>query len=149
MVDYATRYPEAVSLKNIETKTVAEVLLDMYSRLGIPAELLSDLGKQFVSKCMEEVSRLLSIKELTTALYYPICNELVKSFNGALKKMLRRLCNEQPCQWHCFVKPLLFGYREVSQQATGFSPFKLLHGRTVHGTVQILKELWMEETDGT
>ena len=31
LVDYATRYSEAVSLKNINTETVAEALLDMYS----------------------------------------------------------------------------------------------------------------------
>ena len=62
LVVYATRYPEAVPLKNIEIETVAEALLDMYSRLGIPEEVLSDLGTQFVSKCMEEVSRSLSKK---------------------------------------------------------------------------------------
>ena len=62
IVDYATRYPEAVPLKNIETETVVEALLSTYSRLGIPEEFLSDLGTQFVSKCVEEVSRLLSIK---------------------------------------------------------------------------------------
>ena len=56
LVDYATRYPEAVLLKNIDIATVAEVLLNMYSPLGIPEEVLSDLGRQFVSKCMEEVS---------------------------------------------------------------------------------------------
>ena len=39
LVDYATRYPEAVPLKNIDTETVAEALLDMYSRLGIPEEV--------------------------------------------------------------------------------------------------------------
>ena len=33
LVDYATRYPEAVPLRNIDTETVAEALLDMYSRL--------------------------------------------------------------------------------------------------------------------
>ena len=51
-MDCATRYPEAVPLKNIETKTVAEALMDMYSRLGIPKEVLSDLGTQFMSKCI-------------------------------------------------------------------------------------------------
>ena len=95
LVDYATRYPEAVPLKNIETETVAEAMLDMCSRLGIPEEVLSDLGTQFVSKCMEEISRLLSTKRLTTTPYHPICNGLVERFNGTLKKMLRRLCNEQ------------------------------------------------------
>ena len=149
LVDYPTRYPEAVTLKNIETETVPEALLDMYSRLGIPEEVLSDLGIQFVSKCMEEVSRLLSIKRLTTTPYHPICNGLVERFNGTLEKMLRRLCNEQPSQWHRFVNPLLFAYREAPQEATGFSPFELLYGRTVSGPVQILKELWTGDTDGT
>ena len=141
LVDYATRYPEAVPLKSIETETMAEALRDMYSRLEIPEEVLSDLGTQFVSKCMEEVSKLLSIKRLTTTPYHPICNGLVERFNGTLKKMLRRLYNEQPRQWHRFVNPLLFAYKEAPQEATGFSPFELLYGRTVRGPVQILKEL--------
>ena len=36
LVDYATRYPKAVPLKNIDTETVAEALLDVYSRVGVP-----------------------------------------------------------------------------------------------------------------
>ena len=31
LVNYATRYPEAVPLKIIDTETVAEALLDLYS----------------------------------------------------------------------------------------------------------------------
>ena len=92
----------------------------MYSRLRIPKEVLSDLGTQFVSKCTEEVSRLLSIKRLTTTPYHPISNGLVESFNGRFKEMLRRLCNEQPRQWHCFVNHLLFAYREAPQEALEF-----------------------------
>ena len=113
LVDYATRYPEAVLLKNIDIETVAEALLDMYSRLGIPEKVLRDQGTQFVSSCMKEVSRLLSINRLTTTPYHPISNGLVERFNGTLKKMLRRLCSEQPRQWHRFINPLLFAYREA------------------------------------
>ena len=36
LVDYATKYSEAVPLKRIESNTVAEVLLDIYSRLSVP-----------------------------------------------------------------------------------------------------------------
>ena len=147
LVDYATRYPEAVPLKNIDTETAAEAMLDMYSRLGIPEEVLSDQGTQFVSSCMQEVSRLLSINRRTMTPYHRICNGLVERFNGTLKKMLQRLCSEQPRQWHRFINPLLFAYREASQEATGFSPFELLYGRTVRGPVQILKKLWTKETD--
>ena len=78
LVDYATRYPEAVPLKKISTEAVAEALLDIYIRLGIPEEVLTDQGTQFMSECMEEVSRLLSIKGLTSMPYYPICNRLVE-----------------------------------------------------------------------
>ena len=145
LVDYATRYPEAVPLKKIDTETVAEALLDMYSRIGVPEEVLSDLGTQFTSDCMKEVSRLLSIRRLTTSPYHPACNGLVEKFNGTLKRMLRRLCHEQPRQWHRYINPLLFAYREARQEATGFSPFELLYGRTVRGPVQILKELWSKE----
>ena len=81
--------------------------------------------------------------------YHSICNGLVKNFNVTLKKMQRRLCNEQPRQWHRFVNPLLLAYREAPQEATGFSPFELLYGRTVRGPVQILKEMWTGETDRT
>ena len=105
LVDFATRYHKAVPLKDIETETVVEALLDMYSCLGIPEEVLSDLGTQFVSKCMEEISRLPFIKRLTAMPYHPICNGLVKRLNSTLKKMLRRLCNGQPHQWHRFVNP--------------------------------------------
>ena len=48
-----------------------------------------------------------------------------------------------------FVNPLLFAYTNAPQEATGFSLFELLYGRTVRGPVQILKELWTGETDGT
>jgi len=86
LVDYATRYPEAVALKYIDTETVAEALVDMYSRLGVLEEVFSNLSTQFVSGCMQEVSRLLSIKYLVTLPYHPICNRLCERFNGSLKK---------------------------------------------------------------
>ena len=50
LVDYATRYPEAVPLKKITTEAVAEALLDIYSRVGIPEDqrrLLKDLVRRY------------------------------------------------------------------------------------------------------
>ena len=147
LVDYATRYPEAVPLKNIDTETVAEALVDIFSRLGIPEEILRDLGTQFVSDCMKEVARLLSIKQLTTTPYHPMCNGMTEKFNGTLKTTLKRLCSEQPKLSHCYINPLLFAYCEVAQESTGFSPFELLYGRAVRGPMFILKELWTKEVE--
>jgi len=74
VVDYATRYPEAVPLKNISTITVAEALVSIFSRVGIPQEILSDQGTQFTSNLMKEVGRLFSSKQLTTTPYHPQSN---------------------------------------------------------------------------
>ena len=93
LVDYATRYPEAVPLKRIDTETVAEALVDIFSRLGVPEEILSDQGTPFISDWMKEVCRLLGVIQSTTTPYHPMCNGLVEKFNGTLKKMLKRLCN--------------------------------------------------------
>ncbi|XP_072015789.1 uncharacterized protein [Amphiura filiformis] len=142
LVDYATRYPEATPLKSIDTETVAEALLTIYSRLGIPKEVLTDLGTQFVSNLMKEVNRLLSIRNLTTTPYHAMANGLVERYNGTLKQMLKRMCQERPKDWDRYIAPLLFAYRETPQESTGFSPFELLYGRTVRGPMTILKELW-------
>ena len=55
LVDYATRYPEAIALKGISTEEVAEALTKIFSRVGIPSTVLSDQGSQFVEDVMQEV----------------------------------------------------------------------------------------------
>ena len=147
LADFATRYPEAVSLKTIDAETVAEALVNILSQLGVPEVILRDLGTQFVSDCVKEVTRLLSIKQITTTLYHPMCNGLADKFIGTMKLIVKRLCSEQPRQWHRFINPLLFAYREVPKEFTGFSPFELLYGRTVRGRMTILKELWTKEVE--
>ena len=74
LVDYANRYPEAVPLNKITTEAEAEALLDIYSKVGIPGEVMMEQRTQFMSKCIQEVSRLLSIKGLTSTQYHPIHN---------------------------------------------------------------------------
>ena len=142
LVDYATRYPEAVALAKIGTETVAEALLGIFARVGFPQEILSDNGTQFVSQVMQEVARLISVKQLFSSPYHPMANGLCERFNGTLKKMLLRLCSEQPREWDRYLEPLLFAYREIPQESTGYSPFELLYGRTVRGPMAILRELW-------
>ncbi|XP_064486070.1 uncharacterized protein LOC135398614 [Ornithodoros turicata] len=99
LMDYATRFPEAVALPSIETERVAEALVNIFSRVGVPEEVLSDRGTNFTSGLMKEVARLLSLRRLTTTPYHPMANGLVEKFNGTLKTMLRRMCAERPRDW--------------------------------------------------
>jgi hypothetical protein len=145
MVDYATRFPEATPLKRIDAETVAEALWTMWSRLGIPKTVLSDQGSQFTSQCMREVHKLLAVKGQTTTPYHAQCNGLVERFNGTLKSMLRKMASEKPGTWDRYIPALLFAYREVPQESTGFSPFELIYGRTVRGPMAVLRDLWTQE----
>ena len=74
LVDAATRYPEAVALKSISTEAVAEALMEIFYRLGIPDEILSDLGIQVTSKVIRETMRLLSVSQLHSTLHHPQTN---------------------------------------------------------------------------
>ena len=42
IMDFATRYPEAIPLRRIDAAAVAEALCGVFTRLGIPEEILSD-----------------------------------------------------------------------------------------------------------
>lgn len=53
MVNYATKYTEYVALPCIENELVAEALVEIFCRVGVPDEMLSDCGSQFTSEVMK------------------------------------------------------------------------------------------------
>ncbi|XP_076461743.1 LOW QUALITY PROTEIN: uncharacterized protein LOC143294197 [Babylonia areolata] len=144
VVDYATRYPEAVPLKTVEATTVAEALWEVWTRVGVPSEILTDCGTQFMSDVMKQMERLLSIRGLATTPYHAQGNGLVERYNGVLKTALRKL-TQKPKQWDRYIPALLFAYREATRESLGFSPFELLYGRTVRGPLSVLRHLGIDE----
>ncbi len=99
LVDYATRYPEAVALRNISAKSVAEALFSMISRVGIPKEILTDQGMAFMSRTIRELYELLGIKSIRTSVYHPQTDGLVERFNRTLKTMIRKFIHEDAKNW--------------------------------------------------
>uniref|UniRef100_A0A669EUZ0 Gypsy retrotransposon integrase-like protein 1 n=1 Tax=Oreochromis niloticus TaxID=8128 RepID=A0A669EUZ0_ORENI len=147
--DYATRYPEAFPLRSVKARQVANCLLQLFSRVGIAKEVLTDCGTNFQSKFLQQVYRLFGIKGIKTTPYHPQSDGLVERFNQTLKNMLRKFVTETGSDWDQWLPYLLFAYREVPQASTGFSPFELLYGRQVRGPLDLLKEQWENpEPDG-
>ena len=136
--DYATRYPEAVPLRTINAENIAEELVKFFSRVGIPKEILTDQGSNFVSQLLTEIYRLLHIHPIRTTPYHPQTDGLVERFNKTLKSLLRKTAVDVGKDWDKLLPYLLFAYREVPQASTGFSPFELLYGRAVRGPLDIL-----------
>jgi len=66
--------------------------------------------------------------------------------HGTLKSMLRKFVDSGRKDWDEYLPYLLFAYREVPQESTSFSPFKLLYGRSVRRPLDVLREAWTGET---
>uniref|UniRef100_A0A8C5C6I6 Gypsy retrotransposon integrase-like protein 1 n=1 Tax=Gadus morhua TaxID=8049 RepID=A0A8C5C6I6_GADMO len=142
VVDYATRYPEALPLRAATAKAVARELMLLFSRVGIAKEVLTDQGSCFMSRVMKEVLSLLQVKQLRTSVYHPQTDGLVERFNKTLKQMLKKVMQADGKNWDQLLPHVLFAVREVPQASTGFSPFELLYGRRPHGILDITKEAW-------
>ena len=59
--DYATRYPEAFPLQSINTQKLISALVQLFSRAGIPEEILTDQGTNFTSRLMGQLHKELGI----------------------------------------------------------------------------------------
>lgn len=91
--------------------------MDVFSRVDVPGEMLTDMGNQFTLSLMKKISRQLCFWQLTSSLYHPICNGLVECINGSLKQMLRRPCAERIKDWDRYINPLLFAYKKILQES--------------------------------
>ena len=140
--DYSTRYPEAIPLRNIDAEHIAEELIKVFARVGIPEEILTDQGSNFTSKLLSELYRLLKIQAVRTSPYHPQSDGLVERFNQTLKMMLRKFVTKEGKDWDKLLPYVLFAYREVPQASTGFSPFELIYGWKVRGPMAVLREAW-------
>ena len=143
LIDYASRWVEAVPLRTTTSTVIAEELLNIFSRIGIPKILVSDGGPQFTSSTMEEVLSIVGICHNVTSPYHPEANGLCERVNGTIKSMLRKLADDNPKSWDRLLQFVLFAYREVPQETTGFSPFALVYGREARGPVAVVKDLWL------
>lgn len=145
ILDYATRYPEAIPLRKATSRQIAKELFLLFTSMGIPKEILTDQGSPFMSRVMKELCALLKIKQLRTLVYHPQTDGLVERFNKTLKSMLRKAVGEDGRNWDQLLPYLLFAVREVPQSFTGFSPFELLLSYRPRGLLDIAKEAWEEQ----
>jgi transposase InsO family protein len=75
------------------TKTI-EVLRSIFSRNGIPAQIVSDNGSQFSSDEFATLMRRNGIKHFKSAPYHPATNGLTERFSHTFKKSMRAMKDE-------------------------------------------------------
>lgn len=142
IVDYVTRYPDAIPLQGMQVSGMARALVQMFSRVGIPKEILTDQGTSFTSNLMQQLCRLLQIKQIFTTNYHPQTDGLVERMNQTIKGLLRKALDAFPRQWDHLIDPLLFTLQEAPQFSTGFPPFDLVYGWKPRSLLWCLQEGW-------
>ena len=129
-VDYLTKWPEAFALPDQKAQTIAQVFCEqIICRHGIPEQLLSDRGSNFLSELMLAICEILGVQKINTSGYHPQTDGLVEKFNSTLTNMIAKACAQRPFDWDQQLPFLLFAYRTSAQESTKEAPFYLLYGR--------------------
>ena len=85
----STRFPEAISLRPIKTKTIVKALVKFFTLLGLPKSVQSDQGSNFMSGTFQEVMHELRIIQYKSSAYHPESQGALERFLQTLKNMIR------------------------------------------------------------
>ena len=128
--DYFTRYAETGALKTGTAEDVSDYFLqNIILRHGSPHIVLSDQGRQFMSKLFSQVTFLCDAVHKRTTPYHPQTNGLTERMNKTLAEMISMYINEKHDNWDAILPYVTFAYNTSIQSTTGYSPHFLMYGR--------------------
>ncbi|XP_076037750.1 uncharacterized protein LOC143023126 [Oratosquilla oratoria] len=136
----ATRYAEAIPLSNIKAKTITKALMSYFSKMGMPREVQSDRGTNFLSGIFKGALENFDIKHVVASAYHPQSQGSLERFHGTLKRMIRAFILEFERDWDEGIDLLLYASRITTHEGLGFSPFYLMFGRAPREPLAALYE---------
>ena len=101
---------------------------EVIARHGAPRVLLSDRGKDFLSKVVADVCKIFQIHNVNTSSYHPQTDGLVERFNSTLCQSLSMYVSKNQKDWDDFIPLVLFAHRTSVLEVIGDSPFYVLYG---------------------
>ncbi|TPP61406.1 Retrovirus Pol polyprotein from transposon [Fasciola gigantica] len=143
MVDYFTKWCEAIAMPNQEAVTIVTVIVNEWiSRYGAPSIIHSDQGPSFDGLLLRELCRFLGIQKTRTTPYHPQGNELVERTNRTLKDILRSFVEQSNShKWDEVLPRCLLAYRGLRHTSTGFTPAHLTFGRELRLPAEVVTPL--------
>ena len=132
IVESLSRNPEIIPLKTQEASEVAKALWEStICRYGAPVSLVSDRGKNFTSRLVASLCKLLNVARVHTSAYHPQTNSACERYNAEILKCLRSYCEKQE-DWVDYLPSIAAAYRATpSISSTEMSPFMVMYGRTM------------------
>ena len=128
-VDYFMKWVEAIpTVKSDGEETTHFIFNQIIIRFGILRELVTDHGRNFQNRMMEELASKLGYKKEHSSSYHPQVNGQVEAVNKSLESILQRTIAQSKMNWHIMLYPSLWAYRTTVNISTSFSPYQLIHG---------------------
>ena len=130
IADSFSKYLVCRPTRNKASMTVATNLLENWCwTFGIPEKFLSDKGKEFRSRVLEDLCSLLDIQRLNTTPGHPQCDGQSEKNVQQVKKMIRAHVADDQENWDMGLPQLCFAYNSSIHETTGCSPFEVMFGR--------------------
>ncbi len=106
-------------------KETALAVVDHVFRLhGLPTDVVSDRGPQFVSKFWQEFCRLLGATVSLSSGFHPQSNGQTERANQDLERTLRCLVSKNPTSWSQQLSMVEYAHNTLPVSSTGLSPFE-------------------------
>lgn len=128
-----SKYVEAYPLKNKDAVSVAKALVENFIlRYGIPQEIATDRGSEFISSTMTETCKLLGIKQIHATAYHHESIGALENSHKVLGAYLRMQTQSHDAAWSSWIPYWCFTYNTTIHTETKYSPFELVFGRKCH-----------------
>ena len=108
----------------------------IWSKHGLPDDIVSDRGSKFVSKFWKALCERLTIDRKVSTAYHPQSDGQTERVNQVLEQYIRIYCAYQQDDWNRLLGIAEFAYNNADHTSTGVSPFQANYGFNPSMTVE-------------
>ena len=137
VVDAHSKCPEVITMSSTTASATIRELRHLFASFGLPEQLVSDNGPQFVSEEFQSFLKVNHVKHLRSAPYHPSSNGLAERFVRTFKQALKA-SESSSRTFHQRLMSFLLSYRTTPHSTTGVSPDQLFLGRSVRTRLDLL-----------